>query len=458
MEEMQRDLPEKRYERNMSHNYLVLSSYDFFGQKEEDSYTARMILGNKIPGLLPVVCRRSTGEKQYCYEINSLQPLDRLYEKTEIGYEALHALLAGCIRTLECLEEYLLDGTQIILSPDYIYLQMDTNEPFLVCYPEYYGDIRRSFAELADYLLTKINHTQEQAVWLAYQVYRYTRNPNYVLGEIKDLLYEAEEMRRVPKTEPEYGYIRPSADQADSILAQERNRRSEDIDEKNDDDYDSPSIQSKEKWKNIAGVIICVIVALGALGIILGSKIFPFLSLSHKQETGLYGAMGMAVVAAGIFFAGQVKLRKQEKQRKELQTEPEEEVDYWNVATQQEKQPWAVKQMTFEPTGETVCLSGEYVRERCLQGNVNGESVKIPLNHFPIILGKLAGLSDYVISDDTVSRMHARLEQRNGQIFISDLNSTNGTIKNGNMLSMNEAVALEPGDQITLGRVSFTYC
>ena len=31
MEEKEQILPEKCYERGMSHNYMVLSSYDFFG-------------------------------------------------------------------------------------------------------------------------------------------------------------------------------------------------------------------------------------------------------------------------------------------------------------------------------------------------------------------------------------------------------------------------------------------
>ena len=72
MEEKEQILPEKCYERGMSHNYMVLSSYDFFGQEEgTEDYMTRMLLGNKIPGILPVICRRNAGVKQYCYEINS---------------------------------------------------------------------------------------------------------------------------------------------------------------------------------------------------------------------------------------------------------------------------------------------------------------------------------------------------------------------------------------------------
>jgi pSer/pThr/pTyr-binding forkhead associated (FHA) protein len=62
------------------------------------------------------------------------------------------------------------------------------------------------------------------------------------------------------------------------------------------------------------------------------------------------------------------------------------------------------------------------------------------------------------VDDNAVSKMHARFEELDGRIFISDLNSTNGTVRNGTMLDMNRPVVLEPGDRLRFGRSSFTYC
>ena len=125
-----------------------------------------------------------SGECRYYYEINSLQSLDRLYDKSEIRYDELRRLLSGCVHLFDRLEEYLLDGTQIIIKSDLIYIDVEKMEPYFVCYPDYEGDVRLSFMEFIDELLTKIDHTDERAVMLGYQVYRYTRNPNYVISEI----------------------------------------------------------------------------------------------------------------------------------------------------------------------------------------------------------------------------------------------------------------------------------
>lgn len=480
-------IPEKRYERNMNHNYLILSSYHFFGNVQEEGYMTKMLLGNKIAGLIPVICRQNAGEKQYCYEINSLQALDRLYEKQEIGYEALHKLLTGCVRIFERLEEYLLDGSQILLQPEFVYLHMDTNEPFFVCYPDYDGDVRKSFQKLVDYLLTKIDHTQEQAVWLAYQVYRYTRNPNFVLSEVKTLLYEAQEMREDREPKDKYDSVEKA------VLEKERYQKSselnagnrdyfymdeeeENTNQKGENENRAEEKESHEWNKNVLGALLCMLLALSAVGIIFGARLLKLIPLSQKQEVSLYGAIGMSVVAAGIFFVSILKKWRQEEQIQELSEEAEEKIEYWEQdekpckevdiskesANRDHTQANALKALTGQHTvnlsGATTLLSQELMQEHCLKGIVNGEEVQIPLKHFPLTLGKLAEYCDFVIPDNTVSRMHVRLEQRDGQVYISDLNSTNGTIRNGDMLGIHEEVAMDPGDQIVLGRVCFTYC
>lgn len=486
MEEKYDTLPERRYERSMNHNYLILSSYQFFCTAQEESYMTKMLLGNKISGLVPVICRRNAEEKQYCYEINSLQSLDRLYEKQEIGYEALHKLLAGCVRAFERLEEYLLDGSQLLLQPEYIYLHMDTNEPFFICYPEYSGDVRDSFQKLVDYLLTKIDHTQQQAVWLAYQVYRYTRNPNFVISEIKKLLYEAEEMREISESGGYDNKVdmsqrenvpigRRDSQKSENTIGQYRNQEEENCDDTDEKESRSEETESYIWNKNALGALLCTLLALSAAGIIFGSRLLKLIPLSQKQEISLYGAIGMSVVAAIIFCVSILKRWKMETQIKELSEESEDEPEYWeNKAYNREKAKLSIdyeesempakeleqlrEQHTAELAGATILLSEELMQERCLKGIVNGEELQIPLRQFPLTLGKLAQFCDYVIPDNTVSRMHARLEQRNGQIYISDLNSTNGTIRNGDMLGIHEEVMMEPGDQIVLGRVCFTYC
>lgn len=89
---------------------------------------------------------------------------------------------------------------------------------------------------------------------------------------------------------------------------------------------------------------------------------------------------------------------------------------------------------------------------------MNGREVNLSLDRLPMTVGKLANVSDFVIDDAAVSKMHARFEERDGRVYIRDLNSTNGTVRNGVLLEVNQSVALEPGDKLRFGRTCFTYC
>ena len=59
------------------------------------------------------------------------------------------------------------------------------------------------------------------------------------------------------------------------------------------------------------------------------------------------------------------------------------------------------------------------------------------------------------IADEQASRLHAEVRYENGQHHILDLNSTNGTLVNGNQIET--AHALSHGDVITIGTTEFRY-
>ncbi|MBL4674164.1 MAG: Flp pilus assembly complex ATPase component TadA [Arenicella sp.] len=58
--------------------------------------------------------------------------------------------------------------------------------------------------------------------------------------------------------------------------------------------------------------------------------------------------------------------------------------------------------------------------------------------------------SDLIVSNDSVSRTHAEIESQNGEVFISDQNSTNGTWINGERL-VEPRTKLAVSDSIVLG-------
>lgn len=563
---MKQEIPNISYERSMNHNYLILSTCDFFGKKDVGSndYRTKMLLENHIPGLLPVTHRLINGESRYYYEINSLQSLDRLYDKTGLGYDALRRLLSGCVSLFDRLEEYLLDGAQIIMKPEFIYMNVDKMEPYFVCYPEYEGDVRLAFMEFIDALLTKLDHTDERAVMIGYQVYRYTRNPNYVMSEVGRM------MEQVMTTMTEHERSQPQKCSMGESAMSAKNRSCYTQEENDAYEYQNPNMQGQEYRNpnrqenergslnrlenecrnpgrqeqitemkchsdnnksnhvvNLIGGVFCLFVSLCAGAIVLGARILKAFELSRNSELYLYGALAMAITAGLLFLSCYLKKRKQGKElerlggdrdtdyfchdefqdgdyqyytsaepykselasreytqsktykseltseeyalgkpyKNELPSEKSNKTELYKTQRSQDKQ--GVKE-TIEKVynrdtsqksyDETVCLGNQIVEERVLCGRMNGREITIPLDTLPMIVGKLPSVSDLVLNDTTVSKMHARFEERDGKVYVCDLNSTNGTVRNGVLLGINQSVALEPGDKLRFGRTCFTYC
>ena len=88
--------------------------------------------------------------------------------------------------------------------------------------------------------------------------------------------------------------------------------------------------------------------------------------------------------------------------------------------------------------------------------NGTNEGLTVEFNQETITLGRDPG-NDMVINEPHVSGYHAKLENRDGQIFIEDQGSTNGSAVNGKQIT--SPVALNKGDSIQLGietKLAFT--
>ncbi|MFN0028299.1 MAG: FHA domain-containing protein, partial [Acidimicrobiales bacterium] len=70
--------------------------------------------------------------------------------------------------------------------------------------------------------------------------------------------------------------------------------------------------------------------------------------------------------------------------------------------------------------------------------------------HAPNLLVGRSPDNDIVLGETSVSARHARIDLRGGQVFLTDLGSTNGTFVAGRRVT--GSVELQPGDTVALGR------
>src|SRR3954467_6922127 len=66
----------------------------------------------------------------------------------------------------------------------------------------------------------------------------------------------------------------------------------------------------------------------------------------------------------------------------------------------------------------------------------------------PVTIGREEG-NGLRLNDERVSRFHAKVQMEDGDVILTDLDSTNGTRVNGTAIQIRR---LRPGDQVAIGR------
>lgn len=171
---------EVQYLREMRQNYLMIQVEEEQGQ----GYEARMMIGNTIEGLLRFRMKKNDGTWKFCYEITSKQPLSRVLEKTAVNASQIRRMLLEIARTLTRMEDYLLSEEQILMEPDYIYIDPEDYHPFLCLVPGKRGNFPQEFSLFLQFLLEKVNHEDKEAVVLIYGLYRESLKENYGLDNL----------------------------------------------------------------------------------------------------------------------------------------------------------------------------------------------------------------------------------------------------------------------------------
>ena len=73
--------------------------------------------------------------------------------------------------------------------------------------------------------------------------------------------------------------------------------------------------------------------------------------------------------------------------------------------------------------------------------------------HTPITIGR-EEVNSVQLNDERISRLHAKLQDDQGQVIFTDLNSTNGSRINGHPVQLR---ILRPGDHLQLGRCTLLF-
>ncbi len=501
---VERGKPEVRFHRELRQNYLMIAAEEELEQRFE----ARMLAGNTIDGLLRFRVRREDDRLWFCYEITSRQPLSRLLERTGITVPKIRRLLLGIAQTLARMEDYLLNETMVLLDPDFIYMDSVEFQPELCLVPGREGDFPGEFSEFLRFLLGKTDHQDKEAVMLIYGLYQESLKDNYGLNDLLRWLMKED------CSELEHTYM---DGQDDTVLLEESASDKEDPEPKGNTDTTDPMNTAARKFKPAPepGWRICFHAGRTPVTLCLYWALLPILAVTvlwlWRGMTGIArygaavigGATGLAAVGAvvsvlyrlvrpmtgggryipeGRIITGDgppelaegLKRKNRDGNRSKRNPpqaqswemvfeEPDSETESQTpIFTEHEAGVQHLREPPPPPPSEdvthTVLLWPAAPRTELRQlSGVEGTAETIPVSYYPFLIGKQESLADYVLKENTVSRLHARIDRRGETYWLTDLNSTNGTAVNGTALEANETVQIHAGDRIDLADLHFKF-
>lgn len=395
---------EVSFKRGMDHNYLIINDI-----KEKDDYQIRMLEENTINHLLNTKRIYESGSEKIRYEISSMQPMSRIYDGREIGHSDLEKIVRGIVKAYHEAYEYMLDENLIFLNENYIYMNVENKNVSLMFYPDCNRDMHSLFLSFAEYLMDKVDHNDQKAVLYAYQIYRVVKNPNFVLADIENVFSINED-----------GLDLNEEDKEEVSIERDIKRVREDSSRNWEENVKTLQLKKDETTKERAGTV---------------QKIKNFLFKKNNNNKEYNNGEDDELFIAEEFSQSENYTNKNELVRNDIGIEEDSE-EY----------------------GKTVILTDNSADGlRCLVQIIKGKEVVYDINKFPVTIGKSKEVVDIVINDNSVSRMHAKIYEENGEYYLHDLGSSNGTYVNSLMLEREERILIEPGDELKFGRAKVEF-
>ena len=400
-------------------SYLLIDKED-----TEDCYEYKMIMQNKIPGLLD--CKlRYLEDRVYCaYDITSKKSLEQEYASKKISFVDLTELFYGINKVIKTASEYLLRQEGFQFWPRYIFTDLETEEVECLYLPSAEGlqeEKREIYKKLAEFLLDKVDHKDEHAVNIAYHFYKISKEEffsfdsfvNFMEKEAALVLVKERKEKNIEVENSNYSWGKNMSDMQECADWEESTADEKEI---------------KQKWW-IPGILL-------AIG---GILVFTYVMIPGLEGYALYVLLpGLSMIVSAIILILRATLLIVKNNREFVSMEKAGDIrveEYFD---------------NMEDDVTVFFDKEEYINLKWKEGHFSKEHC---LEKFPVTVGKLRESTQLYINDSSVSRLHARFRKQGNDIYSQDLDSTNGTFVNEKKLRAGEEAIIKRGDEIQFGKI-----
>lgn len=431
----------------MNH-YMVLPCTQYV----ERNYITILFQYHSVPGMVPFELRECNDTQTLYYHLQYRTTLKMVLDHHPIDTVQLKNMILSMIQLFEIVDEYLLDINQIIWKAECIFIDVDTGK-LQFCYTpdenEEQGTIQHFLMELIQYFDKK-----EENLFLLLKLYHLVTEEDFNVEDIRK--YRREYLDNLQNEDClqfvlDNGYIENNAVIQDEEPMEGRT--------------DSLSI-----WISVVKIlfVIAIVVNFILIGLLLLNQL-PYDAIQ-------YLLISMCVLI-GITVALLLLTREESPEqmmeeytnRQQLFTtyeneeyERQETNTSWEYRERKEDKP--VNNPIYEETTVLGQIDDEKeivveTREEVfvLEAIIKDRYPSISIQEESVVIGTLDNMCNYHLKERGVSRMHAKLMKKTEGLYLIDLNSTNGTYVNGEMLQGGEEYLLEEGDLVAFATCEFYF-
>ncbi|MGB8452705.1 MAG: DUF6382 domain-containing protein [Anaerocolumna sp.] len=496
------------YVRDMYNNYMVLKGME----GKVSAYGTKMLLNNTITGLLKTELRCIDHMDLFYYDITAKKSIAAICDNKSLNYIELRKILSQIIEIIENSGEYLLSENDFIIDPYYVYIDNTTLNLELCHLAGWEDNIQEQLSRFMEYLMNKVDYKDEAAVVLIYAMYKESKEPDCTFErlakELNIIKNEPKVKKVVVVNEGYHDDEKKVKDQnynpdSKSITNSRQKEKNAGINYRNDYSHKakkktSTKISGNQNIKLLPGNLQSQFVylinkwlgknndfiqkkwnsalleeveserefhyfgrktyILASLTLVAGIIIF----LEALQLKLLHNTFGthieatkllccIVIIGCSIAYV-LIKLFDPKNKRIVIRTEVE-----YTEPDQDETQLLWMNAGDSEQDKTVILTQIAPQKQYHLLEIKNDMNKKIIVNIFPFVIGKFNKDISLVIEDASVSRRHAVLTREGEDIFLTDLNSTNGTFINGMKLAENKPYRITDKDEISFSQVKYIW-
>ncbi|HHX12014.1 MAG TPA: FHA domain-containing protein [Clostridiales bacterium] len=465
------------YKRELRNSYMVLSHIE---EEPYESYSIKMLSTQSIEGILPLDLRLINNQKYLYYEISGKQLMINLFDKVELTYDRVKNIISKIINTIERTYEYLLSPDDLMISDEYIFLDLEKANPCLCYLPGYNKNIKEQMGAFIEFLMDKVDYKDKEAVLLVYQLYAVCKEEGYTFEHLQELIYDNNRQSKNIDKSVKESRFQVEFDDTYEALVKENHKIKKRI-------MDIPIMMEKLEGEEEVlcypyktYILSAVSVIIGLLIIILASRLKLFYNQYGDKidYLKLFILIVMVLSVEGYIMKSLLDKKNHITKMVVKKEYVDPRINYDNRDNESKKQenPTELakknkginyghsrninneKDEEYNPT----CLIEDFysLDENISYGLIpidSDEYSKIKILEFPFFVGKGMENVDYCLENDLVSRYHAKILKEEDQFFLIDLNSTNGSFINGEKLLAYKRNPLNIGDEIALANIKFKF-